>query len=242
MPKVSTRNSSLVVLVCLDSPRPEWEVNDWLLDGTGFPWAIHAILEDGLLLMPMRDLPSVGHQIGTLVPYKEGTAEAYLHRIFDYMSRVEALDLNIIRIRSGTWFESWGDNQWVADPHHDFKHDATVAPKDTVVFTDSQGIEWGPLPCDLAVAPDGWPFRGGIRSKGLTFEPIEGPGELWTIKMSPFETNIQGVGKLIQIVLELNEYGWLEMVRRNYPNGMCLIKDRSVPHAFIDVTKGEGCG
>lgn len=240
MPKVSLVNPSLVFIVSLVKPYPTWEVSDWLLDSSGFPWAVHAILKEGeLLLLPMRDLSELKHQIGTLIPYEEGTAAAYLNRVFDYMSRIEAHDVAVTSVRSGTWFDSWGANEWVVDPHHDFKHDTNVAPKSMVVITDENGIEWGPLSCNLMEAPDVWPFRGGIKSKGLTFEPIPNAGDCWTVKMSPFQTDIREFSQLIKIVQELMEYGWLEMVRRNYPNGMSLVRDHGVPQADIDVDQED---
>ena len=243
MPKVSVLNSCLVAFVSLENPHPNWEVFDHLLDDSGFPWGIHAILDDGVILMPLRDLPALNHSIGNLTFFEEGVAEAYLHRVFDYMSHIEALDLTIKSVRSGDWFESWGANSWVVDPKHDFKHDTLLAPKGTVVITDCNGIEWGPLPCNPEASPATWPYKGGIQTKGLTFEPIPGTGVCWTVKMSPFQTDIREAYQLCKVVQELREYGWLEMVRRNYPNGMSLVRDRGVPQAFINVTQeDQDCG
>lgn len=235
MPKVSVLNSSLVVIVSLEKPHPKWEEHDWVLDSSGFPWAVHAILEGELLLMPMRELPDLKHQIGTLVPYEEGTADAYLNRVFDYMSHIEDRDVEVMSVRSGTWFESWGESEWVVNPHHDFKHDSTVAPKDTVVITDYYGIEWGPLPCDLAVAQDPWPYKGGIKSHDITFEPHEGRSDWWTLKMGKLQIDVHGSDRLTQLVLELRDSGWLKMIENNFASGLKLEPaDRTVPTADED--------
>jgi hypothetical protein len=222
MPKVSAVSQSLVAIVSLGKTPLAWEVNDWLLDSSGFPWAVHAILDGNgsLLLMPLRDLPALGHQIGTLIPYEEGIAANYLNRVFDYMSHIESLDLTVKSVRSGDWFESWGENEWVVD--HDFKQDTTVAPNNTVVITDCNGIEWGPLPCDLAVAQDTWPYRGGIKSHDITFEPHKGHSDWWTLKMGKLQIDVHGSARLTQLILDLRDNGWLKMIENNFASGLKL--------------------
>ena len=212
---------------------PMWKPEAVLLDQSGFPWKIHDNYEvDGYwaMLKPMRKRPTITI-ISTLIPFEEGLAQAYLNRIFDYMSRVESLDLEIRRIRSGTWFQEWVANDWVTDPNHNFNHDVDESPIDTVTITDSRGMSWGPLNCNPMVAPDEWPFRGnsGI---GITYTPISNHKEAWNIKLGNLMFDVYNTQDLIMWVEHLSLYGWFETIQKLCPKGMVLSHpEQGVPSA-----------
>lgn len=213
---------------------PMWQPESTLLDQTGFPWKLHDNYEvDGYwaMLMPLRKRPH-NIQISTLVPLEEGLAEAYLNRAFDYMSTIESLDLSIKRIRSGTWFQEWAANEWVVDPKNDFNHNVGETPTDTITFTDSLGMEWGPLNCNPLVEPDVWPFRGGIKADGLTWTPK--CKEIWTVKMGSLQMNVYSLRDLNVLVADLHEHGWLETVQRRFPDGLKLEDPRHGPPRALE--------
>jgi hypothetical protein len=216
-----------------------WRYDVVLLDQSGFPWKLHDNYEvDGYwaMLEPLRERKFDSPKISTLVPYDEGVAAAYLDRVFNYMSRVEALDVEIRKIRSGTWFHDWASNDWLIDPVHDFNQDLEVTPKDTVTFADSRGMSWGPLNCDPMVEPATWPFSGSALSGNLVFTPIEHHKEAWTIKFGELNLDVFSVSDLITWVENLIIYGWFETIQKLCPNGMKLSHPgRGVPSA-IDET------
>lgn len=232
-------------LVFLPTP-PMWQPEAILLDQTGFPWKIHDNYEiDGYwaMLAPLRKRPH-DIQISTLVPYAEGLAEAYLHRALEYISKIESLDLSVKKIRSGSWFGEWAANEWVTDPKSDFNHDTGVTPKDTITFTDSLGMEWGPLDCSPLVEPVEWPFQGGIREEGITWKP-KGGKDSWVVKMGPLQMDVYSMRDLTVLVSDLHTHGWLDTIQRRFPDGMKLMDPKhGSPHAldedYLSVVETDG--
>jgi hypothetical protein len=239
MPKSIVSKHTPLELVHLPTP-PMWRPEQTLLDQNGFPWKLHDNYEvDGYwaMLEPLRKRPH-DIQISTLVPFEEGVAEAYLNRVIEYISKIESLDLEIKKIRSGTWFGEWAASEWVTNPSSDFRHDLEVTPNDTITFTDSLGMEWGPLNCSPLVEPVEWPFPGGIRADGLTWRPK--CKEIWTVKMGPLQMDVYSIHDLNVLVADLHQHGWLETIKRRYPDGMKLEDPKKgPPQGLPDVERFE---
>lgn len=234
MAKTLVNKQSSLELVFFNVP-PVWGHEVILLDQTGFPWKIHDNYEaDGYWAMvePLRERKFNSPKISTLEPYDEGLAEAYLNRAFDYMSEIEKLDLSIKRVRSGTWFQEWSSNEWVTNPRSDFNHDLDVTPKDTITFTDSLGMEWGPLNCNPLVEPDVWPFRGGIKADGLIWTPK--CKEIWTVKMGQLQMDVYSLRDLNVLVADLHKHGWLDTIQRRFPDGLKLEDPKHGPPQGIE--------
>ena len=214
---------------------PVWKHEVILLDQSGFPWKLHDNYEvdaNWAMVEPVRERKPNAPKISTLVPYDEGLAQAYLNRVFDYMSRVEALDLTIKKIRSGTWFQEWAASDWVTTPDNNFNHDIGETPKDTVTFTDSNGMSWGPLDCNPLVEPDEWPFRGSALSGELYYIPIRYRKEAWTITLGNLSLDVLSTQDLVTWVENLLIYGWFETIQKLCPKGMMLSHPgRGVPSA-----------
>ena len=232
MAKSTVSKHTTLELVQLPIP-PMWRAEATLLDQTGFPWKLHDNYEvDGYwaMLEPLRKRPPVV-EISMLVPFEEGLAEAYLNRVIKYVSKIESLDLFVKRVRSGTWFQEWSASEWVTNPSSDFNHDIEVTPKDTITFTDSLGMEWGPLNCNPLVEPDVWPFRGGIKADDLTWTPK--CKEIWTVKMGQLQMDVYSLRDLNVLVADLHKHGWLDTIQRRFPDGLKLEdpKARATPRA-----------
>ena len=225
MAKIAVSKQTSLELVLFNVP-PVWGHEVILLDQDGFPWKLHENYEvDAYWAMvePLRERNFNSPKISTLEPYDEGLAKAYLNRVFDYLSRVEALDLGIKRVRSGTWFQEWASNEWVTDPAHDFNHDVGTTPKDTITFTDSSGMSWGPLNCNPLIEPTAWPFPGSALFSGdLTYTPIKHRKDAWTIKFGNLSLDVFSFLDLHTWVENLMIYGWFETIQRLCPNGMQL--------------------
>jgi hypothetical protein len=209
-----------------------------LLDSEGFPWLVDSINGNDIRIVPARE-PSP-QEVYELVPFDVGAPRAKFNRLVDYMSCVEALDLEIkeVQISPDTVLAGYPKEfpTSLCTSGHMLGLDEVVL----VTNHDGYHVSWGPLPLSPMKTRVPWPFAASITSsvRRVFMEPQgKGHGSTVRVRDEHFRYDLHTPQDALRFALTVVANGWEFAVKECCPHGV-LLADGGAPRAFNEFEVG----